>query len=63
MIQPTDVIDTQELAGLLGVKVASLRTMRAQPDRFPRLASLPQPMRTINGQPIWRRSDIEEWMQ
>lgn len=63
MIRPADLIDTQELARLLGVSVASLRTMRAQADRYRRLDGLPAPLRTVNGQPVWRRADIDEWMQ
>lgn len=63
MIDASDIIDTQELARLLGVTPSSLRTMRAQAHRYRRLDGLPAPFRAVNGQPVWRRADIEAWMQ
>lgn len=61
-IRPDDLLDTDELAALLGVRPSSLRSMRAQPERHRRIDGLPAPLRTISGRPVWRRSDVEAWM-
>jgi predicted DNA-binding transcriptional regulator AlpA len=62
VIRPDDLLDTDEVAGLLGVTRQSLVVMRARPERHPRIASLPPPLRTISGRPVWARADIEAWL-
>lgn len=62
MIRPTDLLDQDELAALLGVASSSLRTMRAQPQRHRKIDGLPEPLRHVGNTPVWRRADIEQWM-
>lgn len=58
-----DLLDSTELAALLGVTRQSLSSMRARPERHPRIANLPAPFRTVSRVPLWLRSDIERWME
>lgn len=57
-----DLIDTDDLAALLGVRPSSLRAMRARPDRHRKLDGLPAPIRLVSGAPVWARADIERWL-
>lgn len=61
-IGPQDLLDTEEVAARLGVSPRSLRTMRSQPHRHPRIAAMPPPLRLVSGRPVWRAADIDAWL-
>lgn len=58
------LLDASELAGLLGVSVASLATMRApsRRHRYRKLDGMPEPIGLIQGNPVWDRAAVEKWM-
>ena len=60
-MKPDDLLDTDDLAALLGVRPSSLRSMRAQPERHRKIDGLPAPLRLISGRPVWARVDIDRW--
>ncbi len=57
-----DLLDSDELAGLLGVAPSSLRAMRAQPIRHRSIDGLPEPIRTIGNAPVWDRVAVANWL-
>ena len=61
-IEAHDLLDTEEVAARLGVTARSLRTMRSQAHRHPRIASMPPPLRLVSGRPVWRAADIDAWL-
>lgn len=61
-VEAHDLLDSEEVAARLGVTPASLRTMRSQPQRHPRIAAMPEPLRHVSGRPVWRTSDIDKWL-
>lgn len=59
-IQPSDIMDTAEVAAHFGVSMSSINVAMSKPDLNPRLArALPQPLRRVGKSWVWRRSDIE----
>ena len=62
MIAPDDLLDAEDLARVLGITRESLAVMRSRPDRHPRIATMPPPLRTVSGRPVWRRADIDAWL-
>lgn len=61
-MKPSDLVDTDDLAALLGTKPSTVRVMRAQPERHRRIDGLPEPLRLVSGAPVWLRVDIERWL-
>lgn len=61
-LEPHDLLDTDELAALLGVRPSSLRAMRSQPARHRSVDGLPAPLRLVSGRPVWERATVEAWM-
>lgn len=61
-VTPHDLLDTEELAALLGVRPSSLSTMRAQPLRHRSIDGLPEPLRLVSGRPVWERATVEAWV-
>lgn len=61
-MKPHDLLDTEDLAALLGVRPSSLVTMRSQPARHRSIDGLPEPLRLISGRPVWERGRILAWM-
>ena len=57
-----DLLDTDELARLLGVAPSSLRAMRAQPIRHRSIDGLPEPLRMIGNSPVWDRVAVANWL-
>lgn len=57
-----DILDTKDVAYILGIKPSSLRAMRSDPDRHPGFAGFPAPFRRIGTKPIWRTYEIRAWM-
>lgn len=62
VIQPRDLLDTEELAGLLGVSASTLRVMRSKPGAYRQLDGLPQPLRRVSDRPVWARAAVEAWL-
>lgn len=56
------LMDTAEVAALLGVSARSLTQMRSAAHRYPRIAGMPDPIRHIGNSPVWARTDIDEWI-
>lgn len=61
-IKPSDLVDTEELAQLLGISTSYLRAARAQPERHRRTDGLPEPIRMVSSRPVWNRADIDRWL-
>lgn len=59
-IDPTDIMDTAEVADHLGVSVSSITVALSSPETSPRVARLlPPPLRKVGRSWVWRRADIE----
>ena len=56
-----DWVDQPTLAAMLGIPAANLRAMRANAAAYRALDGLPAPT-IIAGRPVWRRTDIDQWM-
>ena len=56
------ILDTEQVARLLGVAAPSLRAMRAQPERHRKIDGLPAPIRLVSGRPVWSRAEVERWL-
>lgn len=63
VIQRSDLVDQGDLARLLGLKLPSLRAMRSASQRYRQLDGLPAPFGEVNYGPVWRRSEIEAWIE
>jgi predicted DNA-binding transcriptional regulator AlpA len=62
MITSHDLLDTGEVALMLGIAPATLRSMRAQRERHRRLDGMPEPIRMISGRPVWRTYEVCRWL-
>ena len=62
MVTGSDLLDADELAGLLGVRPSSLRAMRAQPQRHRRIDGLPEPLRMVGNSPVWDAHAVRAWL-
>ena len=60
-VQPGDLLDTEEVAGLLGVAPATVRAGRSR--GYGPAGRLPPPIRLVSGRPVWERATVEEWMK
>ena len=49
-----DLLETKDIAALLGVRVATVRQYKLRGD-------LPPPDATAGRSPLWRRATIEQW--
>ncbi len=50
-----DLLDTSDVAELVGVKVPTIRTYLHRGD-------MPKPDRVIGRSPVWRRETIDAWL-
>lgn len=56
--QAGDLMDTNDVAELLGISPSALRSGRIQ---SPRYQDMPPPLRLVSGSPVWSRPAIEAW--
>lgn len=60
MIEAHDLLDSSEVADLLGTSQASITVAMSNPEISPRVARiLPVPLRKVGGSWVWRRSEVE----
>lgn len=64
------IIDQVEIAQRMGITVNYLRQMRhragkatSTPASYQAVSGMPDSIGGINGGPVWRRSEIEEWIE
>lgn len=60
-ITPDQLMDTDDLAALLGVTASTLRAMRAQPERHRRIDGMPDPIRLVSRAPVWDAAAVRAW--
>lgn len=54
-MNPDDLLDTGDVAALVGVKPATIR-------QYAHRGDMPKPDRIIGRSPAWRRSTIQRWL-
>ena len=62
-VEGSDLLDSDDLARLLGVQPSTLRSMRAQPGRHRSIDGLPSPIRLIGNSPVWDRQQVAAWLE
>lgn len=62
-VGPDDIMDTADVAAMLGVSESSLRAMRAQPGRHRKIDRMPAPIRTIGNAPVWDAVTMRAWWE
>lgn len=61
-IAPTALLDSAQVAALLGVQPNTFRVMRAQPERHRSIDGIPAPIRFVGKSPVWDAEEINAWI-
>lgn len=54
-----DIMDLADIASLVGISPAAMRTVHRSPERYPGYSWLPEPIGRIGTAPVWDRATVE----